>query len=422
MVNLRKEILKQWGHLANNNLFVACSGGLDSTILLFCLKSLFPNVKAIHVNYQVRGEESDGDEAFIRSFCAEHAIPLEVRSVDLKAQLKNGGNLQQKARDIRYDWFKKILSYNNNNRILLGHHLDDQIETFYLNLARKSGVMGMACMLPEHHGIVRPFLTFSKKELENFAIQQGVKWRNDSSNASLDYSRNKLRSEFIPGLMIEIPSLRSSVLLLIKVFQTYQLELEETIANLRKSILANNSISSSDFNTLDEFEKIELFRSLGISASLLTETTNLTAKGTFVLLDKKSPFNKITKEADGFTFVPREANIRIPELFIEKCTLLPDQFSKDVLYLDAQKVKGKITLRKWEIGDRITPVGMNGTTLISDVIKDAKLTYSEKQNIYVVSDEQHILWCVGLKISRYALANTSTSEILKVSVTFPTPQ
>ena len=206
-----------WQNLRSKNVFLACSGGVDSMVLLHLLRSLNVNLTVIHVNYQLRGEDSNYDAELVEKTCHQLNIPVNIRTVDLKKWLENGGNLQDEARKVRYRWFHEILAKDERNTIALAHHQGDQVETFLMNLARKSGVLGMACMKQEHNGIVRPLLYFSKAEILKYASNHSIQWREDQSNKSNNYTRNRLRNEFIPLLKTEFTNFNQSVLLFLKI-------------------------------------------------------------------------------------------------------------------------------------------------------------------------------------------------------------
>lgn len=367
----------------------------------------------IHVNYQLRGEASNEDADFVRSVCDQLQVPCEIRRVDLKKALENGGNLQDEARKVRYNWFHEILEDDSNNRIALAHHTDDQVETFFMNLARKSGVLGLACMKSEHNGIIRPLLDFSRAEIVKYAQVNGIQWREDQSNKSNAYTRNRLRNEFIPFLQREMPTLNSSVSLLIEKFQKTQMELEKSVSPVVESIRTTHSLSIEKFNDLSELERVEMLRQLKISASYAKRMMELKERGKRLQIGN-STYYTIVRDEKQYTFLKTETFSS--ELIVDEVDALPEVFSKDVAYFDESKIKGELSLRIWKIGDRISPVGMKGSQLISDIIKDAKITADAKQNQLVVHDEENILWCVGLKVSGKALPTEKTAKILRCSV------
>jgi tRNA(Ile)-lysidine synthase len=420
MRDLTQHIEKNLSAFQQKEIFVACSGGLDSTVLLHVLSANEFKVSAIHVNYHLREEDSNLDEAFIRDFCKNRNISLEIRSVDLAEQLKLGGNLQQLAREVRYDWFEEITTEKENRFVFLAHHLDDQVETFFLNIARKSGIMGLACMPFERNKIVRPLLDFSKEELKQYAIDNQLSWREDVSNTSNKYRRNLLRNEVLPYLTTQLPELNASVINLVKVFQANQLRLENKIRPLVTRISEINSIEQAKIEQLNEFELVELFRQLRQPAQFAKEFEQLfqSQKGKRLELipHVDNPFSAIVKEEVSFSFIPISEQLIDLKFKMEIIESLPKVFTKNEIYLDRDKIKGELKLRTWEIGDRIYSIGMKGSQLISDVIGDAKINAIDKQNVLVIHDDETIHWCVGLKVGRKSVASILSDKIIKITV------
>ena len=415
MHDLTNHIVKEWTSLQSKNVFVACSGGLDSVVLLHLLKGAGISSQVIHVNYHLRGDDSNKDADFVSSLANVMDLSFERREVELEKELAAGGNMQAMARDFRYNWFREILARNPDNRILLGHHADDQVETFFLNLARSSGVMGLSCMKPEHNGIVRPLLNYSKEELTSFAKEHNLNWREDKSNSSNKYRRNRLRNEILPHVRTEIETIDSSVLTLISSFQRLQSELEDSTRELIEEIKLTDSVSYASYNALSSLERIELFRQLGISAKVAIRVEHLknSEKGKLIEIDH-SKYHAIVKDHDQFTFLSESKDT--PSVEISLVQRLPIRYSKDEIFLDGQKLTGKLQIRRWQLEDRIAPVGMSGSQLISDIIKDAKLSAQRKEDVLVVHDNDNIHWCIGLKIGRLAIANKDTEQILKCQI------
>ena len=425
MHKLEQYIIEELTNYRNSHLYIACSGGLDSTVLLYLLNKNDFNVSAIHVNYQLRGEDSELDAAFIEHFCKENSIPFEKRIEAIKSQLNEGGNLQEIARNVRYKWFEEILSESKTNRILLAHHQDDQVETFLMNLGRKSGVMGLSCMLKDNEGYLRPLLNYPKQEILNYAVGEKISWREDKSNQSNKYTRNRLRNEFIPFLRREIPHINESIVYMVDQFQQLQNQTEKQIAPVLIRILETNEISDTEYKQLSQLEKVELFREIGQPLTIVAEIEKLSQKGTMIPLIQNTTtnFTAIIKEENGYSFYIKKS-ISIPELIIEEVDSIPSSFNKNEIYIDADKVSGELKIRPWKIGDRLKPIGMNGSKLISDILSDNKMAYIQKEMAYVIFDDTEIHWClsinqnncVGLKIGRSAIASPSSINTLKISI------
>jgi len=397
--------------------FVACSGGVDSMVLLHILQKNGYAVSALHVNYQLRGLDSENDQKLIESACERYGIPLQIKRIDLHKQLEEtGGNLQEEARKERYAFFENFTK-TTDSKIVFGHHADDQVETFFLNLARDAGIMGLAGMLEENQCYLRPFLPFFKAEIHAYAIENGVLWREDRSNESNKYQRNKLRNVFLPAVKEVVPDVSESVLLLVRVFQENQRELERKVTPISHEIIKNSILSLKEFNLLSEEEVLELLRQLGIPLRMYSEVIKIqhSEKGQRLNLSNNL-FACIIREADYFYFKRNNSNAQKPTLKMEKVDFLPKKFTKDALYINPIAVEGELKLRKWEIGDRMRPIGTGGSKLISDILSDGKVPNHLRKDQFVVHDDRQIFWCVGFAIGGFR--PTEKELIQKITLHF----
>lgn len=395
---------------------VACSGGLDSMVLLNLVLRVKRDVSVAHVNYQLRAEDSENDEKHIASFCKKNNLLFHLKRVDLKTRLeKEGGNLQEEARNIRYSFFSELIT-DHNTHILLAHHADDQVETFFLNLSRNAGVMGLSSMVSENANYLRPLLPFSKEQLHTYAIENTISWREDSSNSSSYYNRNKLRNIILPDLYLTIPSLKESVLTMIQTFQNTQKSMEQRVKERVEQVVKNNLLPFSHYDTMNEFEFREFLRSLRIPQSFYTEFSKLrhAEKSKHIML-KKSFCASVINQGDYFEFVYEKDSFQLPIVSIVTVYTLPPSFDKSTVYLNPDNIKGTLRIRRWKIGDRIKPIGINGSKRISQILKDAHIPIHVRKNQLVVEDDEKIIWCVGLAVGREAVADNQ-SKILRVSV------
>jgi tRNA(Ile)-lysidine synthase len=405
-----------WSWLKNKKLFLACSGGVDSMVLLHLLVNADFQVSVLHVNYHLRGEDSSADEQFVKSTCEKLKLPFYLKSVDTKQiLLEKGGNLQDVARKIRYDWFHEIIDQDVDNFILLAHHNDDQVETFFQHIARKSGILGLAGMLENYDQILRPLLTFSKDEILEFAKINEITWREDVSNAKNEYTRNKLRNILLPEVSNQIPTLKDSVLTLVKAFQDTQQTLELKVNPIVLNILETQKWSHTNFDQLSEFEQVEVLRKLGIRQTAISELSKLreSQKGKKIWIDGFDIYqdSKSFRIRNSETILSKDVDWKVCQ---QRVQVLPADFNLNKIYVDLSKIKGDLKLRKWQIGDRMKPIGMNGSKLISDILTEAKLISIEKENSLVLVDDEKIIWCVGLKISREAMPNSESDAIVGV--------
>jgi tRNA(Ile)-lysidine synthase len=399
--------------------FIACSGGIDSMVLLHLASKFNLDAHVLHVNYNLRGQESLEDANFLKDYCHKNNIPISIREVQLKEQLNEfGGNLQNEARKIRYDFFNSHLNKVKYSKLLIAHHLDDQIETFWLQLYRGAGLKGMAGMEKISGNYVRPFLKIPKTAIIEYAISNNIAWRDDKSNSSIDYQRNRWRNEFIPFLNKQIPNIGDSVLHLQQIFQENINEISGKINEVKNKIIETDQIELDIISEFQITEIVELFRSLSIPIHQVKPFVKLfnSQKGSKIKWDNSSgEFYEIIREANEFSFSRIEQKYGIPSLKIEQIDVLPENFDKTSFYFDLAKIKGELKIRFWQKGDRIFPIGMKGSKLISDIITDAKIPNSKRRNQLVICDEEKILACIGLCIDRRAIA-TKSSFILRVSL------
>jgi tRNA(Ile)-lysidine synthase len=387
--------------------YVACSGGVDSMVLANLLLACNLPLELVHVNYGLRGEASDGDQLFLEDFCKTKGIPFHVKKVNLKEFLsEHGGNLQEEARKVRYAFFEEILA-KNGGKLVLAHHADDQVETFLLNLARGGGMMGLSGMLEANGDFLRPLLSFRKQKLLDYAHELGLTWREDHSNAESTYSRNKLRNIILPKLIEIQPDIVDQITCLTRVFQQNQASLANSIALKIATFPLKNTIPINEYNVLDEVEKIELLRQFNIPVGFLSEVNKLATseKGKVLNFSGDMP-GRMVRERDGFYVEYEGVNEQnqTGTLVIEANATLPEAFSKSAIYLNPNGISGELQLRFWQVGDRMKPIGINGSKLISDILTDAKVPHHLRNTQRVVTDGQRILWCVGYAVSREAIA------------------
>lgn len=399
----------------NHWCIIGCSGGIDSMVLLHFLHSHHFKMHVVHVNYHKRGEDSKQDEEFVKEYCNINSIPFS--SFRFESTKNQSTNFQEAAREFRYAKFEEVAENYENSVVVLAHHADDQIETFFMNLVRNSGVVGLAGMLTVHNNIVRPMLHSSKIELSHYADIHQLTWREDSSNATNDYARNRWRNEFIPFLEEQIPEIKSSVLRLVEEFQTYQQTLSERANHFVEQIHSDKTLKISELEKLNEFERFEIWRQLHQLPQTFASFDKLATLQVGKHTEMISGFEKVVREKDYLYFENSLKQKHKFELKIQHSENLPNVFDKNKIYLDASKIEGDLVLRNWKDGDKIKSIGIDGNQLVSDIIKDAKIPHHQKNEILLVSDDTEIHWVVGLKIGKTALAERSCTSILELTVT-----
>lgn len=401
--------------------FIACSGGVDSMVLLHLAKKYNLDIEILHVNYNLRGKDSAADAYFLEQYSSKNKIPISILEVDLKKELElNGGNLQNEARRIRYNFFGEKLNNTDKSKLLIAHHQNDQIETFWLQLFRGSGLKGMAGMDKINNKIIRPFLNVSKDELVNYALKNQISWREDQSNSKLNYQRNLWRNKYIPFLNSQIPTINDSVLKLQEVFSDNLLEISKKITQVKNQIIQTNYVEFKAISQFQSVEIVELFRTLNIPLNQIQPWIKLlkSQKGSKVKWESsEGPFTEIIREEKGFSFVLNDNKVIIPTLNVRQVERLPEKFEKNIFYFDPNKIDGQLKIRFWKKADRIYPIGMKGSKLISDIVKDAKIPNVDRYHQTVICDDSKILACVDLCVDRRAIASDK-STIIEVSLAY----
>ena len=418
MNNIENVVHTAAAQFPNNRYLLAVSGGVDSMVLLAVFHKLNLPFEVAHINYQLRGEESEQDQALVHKYCSERNITYHLNRADLQQKLdEDGGNLQQEARKIRYDFFRSILENRSLNCIVTAHHQDDQIETFWLMLSRSAGITGLSGMDSFSKTIFRPLLPCSKTEILEWAESNKVQWREDRSNSSNNYQRNLWRNKLLPYLQTEIPTLNDSVLLLMNYFKEENNEQKKKVQKYIDEVSIKNFIKLSDYDQLTIHQLVILFNHFKIPLNLISELSKIrfAQKGkALVIHASECSFKQLIKEEDGFYFKSIISTSIEPKIIINSVNTIPKAFSKNELFLDLDKISGELKLRCWEKGDKIDLIGTPGSKLVSDILTDAKVPNNERSNQLVLVDDVRVIACWGFAIGRNCIASSTSTSIISV--------
>jgi tRNA(Ile)-lysidine synthase len=400
-------------HLRSNHnaehYYLAVSGGCDSMVMLFLFQKQKRPFTVLHVNYHLRGEKSDGDEAFVRQFCEDNSIPFYVLSHKLSSDLKDGGNLQNLARKVRYDFFKSYLSKHESAILCLAHHQDDQEEGFWMAMARGGGLRAMSGMNTFKKPFLRPFLKHRKIEILNYARVQNIKWREDLSNQSNKYTRNIWRNVLLPELKAKFTYISSSVELLQKHFDEQANHDRKASRLLIPSTFQDFEITREELIRLNSNQWIEFLDQMNIRKNLALPIIELLngENGKKIFLESNdNNYRAVWKRENSLYFEIKAQTSSLPPVFTTRIIdSLPDKFSKRELYLDPSTIKGNLSVRRWQNGDRMCPIGLKGSKLVADILKDDKAHASDKSRQWVLVDEEKIISLIGYRIDQRAIAN-----------------
>lgn len=378
------------------NINIACSGGVDSIVLVELMHQLNFSITVLHCNFKLR-EESDEDSKWLQRYCEERNIKCIVKEFDTHAILsKRKGAIQEVARDIRYEWFREM-NEKDNSPLLVAHHQDDQIETFLQNLERGAGVLGLASMLVRNDFIYRPLLGFSKAEIIDFAINNSITWREDASNATIKYNRNVYRNALIPLLPA---ATKSMIISLINDFQQLQIVSEICVS---KS-LRGNCISITNYEALPRIFQQQLCREWKIPTSAVNEINKLCKAQVGAV--KEFGSKTIWRERENLV-LELQNDVQY-KLLQEEVELSAVDFNTSGVFIDADKTVGSLTLRKYKQGEYFSPLGLNGKKLVSAYLKDLKIPSHQKKNTLVVADAEKIIWIpVGVPSNKVKISNVT---------------
>lgn len=407
---------------------LALSGGMDSICLAHLLLRSGVAFEAAHCNYGLRGAESEGDETFVREFCEVHNVFLHVKATPLEGQ----SNIQARARDLRYSWFRELLKERNLNGICTAHHADDNIENLFIALVRGTGLKGLAGMWPAKGDVFRPLLFARRADIEGYIIGNGLKHREDSSNASNKYLRNRVRHEVLP-LLEEMRAGSAEKLIHDQVVLRQQLlDLENYYATLEAQCVQKDDdhfrIDLEALKTMSEPSGFmhHLLQPLGFSTDniqkVLTASVGSVFNGTqhqlnvdrnVLLVGPVSPTDQSPVYIDsGQQQVEAPVRLAIQELDT------PEPFSNDprTAQFDLSKLTFPLELRTWQAGDKIQPLGMSGHKLVSDLLIDEKVPLTEKGEIKVLCSANEVVWVLGLRISERFKVEASTKKVLLIGM------
>jgi tRNA(Ile)-lysidine synthase len=411
--------LRLTGIKKSSKILVGISGGADSIFLARSLHRKKYSIGLAHVNYMLRGKESNKDQDFVREMAHELNVPFYTKIIALqeyKNESKKG--TQELARDLRYSWFKELLASEKYDYIAVGHHGTDQVETFVGNVIRGTGILGLGGMRFKKGQLLRPLLHLSSDNIRQGCSENNWSFRKDKSNDSLDYTRNKIRHLVLPALSTVRPDACDQTLKSIWNIQEhldlYQSLLDSLLTQniqetpygqeLNKNILRtipnphiflHHWLGPYGFNmdqcramaSSDSAQTGSVFQSSSLGTKIFVNALNLSLESN----QEGSSVQIEISECGTFTIGKHSWKV-------DRYIGVPKR-TENILYLKPDKISFPFTIRTWEKGDRIQPLGMSGSKLISDVLIDQKIPFQRKQEQCILLKKDDVLWLSGLKTS-----------------------
>lgn len=424
---------------SKDKLLIAVSGGIDSVVLCELCKQAEFDFTIAHCNFQLRGAESKRDEQFVRELAKKYNVEVEVKKFDTeKYAADNKLSTQEAARNLRYEWFEKLITQSTNkqfNHLLTAHHADDNAETIVMNFFRGTGLHGLTGIPAKNGYIKRSLLKFSKEDLIAFANEHHLEFVEDSSNQSSKYTRNYFRNEIIPAISKIYPQVKDNLLDNINRFKEIEKLYQLSVGELKKKICKQKgSEIHIPVNKLMSYNNkaliYEIIHPFNFQEKQVEELIKLADSDSGKYITSPDNQFRIIKHRLWFIVSPvvatESVNIIIEEsdkqvlfalgrISIDLTSNSKPSTSNDIATLDAKQVKFPLLLRKWKTGDYFYPLGMKKKKKISRFLIDSKLSKTEKENTWVVESKQRICWIVGQRIDdRFKLTST-TKEVLKLT-------
>ena len=399
-----------------DKLILAISGGADSVALAYLLKQLEYDFTMAHCNFGLRNKESDADEVFVKKLAKKLGVKCFTKSFEtLKFATENKISIQMAARDLRYDWFENLRQKLRLDFILTSNHRDDDIETFFINLLRGTGIKGMLGVPQKKGSIVRPLLFTKKNEIYDFLKKNKIEYREDSSNKDDKYLRNKIRLQLIPLLEQMNPSFKETLTkemdYLSGISEVYFTQIGRKKEQLLKQEMDYFTISIVELKKLNPLQTYlyELLNPFGflnvqdICNALEVQPGKQFFSATHrITIDRKQLIIQVIQEVEKVElqidenekecFSPIHLGFTITENFNIQNDLT-------IAMLDYDKLEFPLILRKWKKGDFFFPLGMKGTKKLSNFFIDNKISIPEKEQIWVLCSTDEIIWVVGMRIS-----------------------
>lgn len=434
-----------------DGILVALSGGPDSMALLHALwtlrKTYSIRLVALHVHHGIREEDANLDALAAETLCNRLEIPFEIRRVDVPSiAAAHGISLELAGRQVRYSLLREVLTDYNLSKIAVAHHADDQCETFFMRLLRGSGSEGLACMQPVRaDGIIRPLLKVSKKMIEAYCRENQLGERIDSTNLESIYHRNRIRRDLIPKLQREYnPKLVENINYL-----TEQLSEEDSyFKQLIQNKFSEIAVVDPEMETLTIKNDVAVLNALHpavlsryirhlyelLQGNLLDFNRSqvesvkdllMSMSGTKRFSFKGVQFERcygeliVTRVKKNTPIGSLDESRNVPHVearLVERKTYLENRHRNDVIYLDADNIQGRLYWRHRETGDRFRPLGASGSKKLKDYLIDKKIPQRNRDSLWLLCDEQAILWVYGVKQSQYSVVVDKTSRIIEIQM------
>ena len=411
---------------------LAVSGGADSSVMAYLFNHCNLSFAIAHCNFHLRGADSDKDMRLVRGMAEQYGVEYFEKEFDTIAfQQQEGISLEMAARQLRYDWFRQI--GEAYDFVVTAHNANDNAETFLLNMSRGTGLKGLTG-IPERNGkLLRPMLPFTASQIRAYAAEKDIAYRNDATNFSEDFQRNKIRLSVIPKLEELNAELISTFSRNMDLLKRQYLFYHQWMDHMRSSIVSEKDnvvhISIEGLRKCEDPALVlyEILKDYGFNSSSVEQILESLDKSSgkrffsscyqivkdrdFLMVSHIKTFQEQEKKVEKIADL-EDLGFTVEELVLDKW---PDfDLNPNILYVDVQKLVFPLTLRQWREGDRFHPLGMRGSRKLSDFFIDLKISLLEKKNIPILCSGAKIVWLVGLRSDDRFKIDHQTKKYYKI--------
>ena len=423
-----------------DRILLTVSGGVDSMVMLSLFTEAGYRVGVAHCNFGLRGTESDEDELLVEREAARLGVPFYNRRFETAREMElTGESMEMAARRLRYGWFNELCETEGYTVIAVAHHADDSVETFFINLLRGTGLRGLTGISTQVGRIVRPLLFATRKEILEYAVQHKIPYREDSSNRSTKYLRNKIRLGLVPRIREINPKFTSLMRRNIARLTDAQQFITQAVERIREVAVERQEgmdvilLERIDASLPRNFVLYELLNSAyGFKGDVIDQLCRALDEGAVgrrfyardrvAVVDREKVLVSPIEEADSCEVQLPDGALRAycgnSVLFFERRSIdLVEEFTvpANLALLDADKLQGQLTLRRWREGDWFIPFGMTGKKKVSDYLIDRKMSLPQKQRQFVLLAGEDIVWVVGERIDERFRLDERTENVLCIT-------
>jgi tRNA(Ile)-lysidine synthase len=422
----------------DQRIIIGVSGGADSMSLLNLLYDSGFKIAVAHCNFMLRGAESDEDELFVKLATEKLNVPFFVKHFNTLEYAKlQKVNIQMAARELRYNWFDNLRRLNNYDKVAIAHNADDTIETFFINLIRGTGIQGISGIKPINNFVIRPLLFAFRSDIEDYCRQKNIEYRTDSSNLSDKYLRNKLRNSILPFFSNAKSEFKNIMLKNIenfeqaeKIYTSYIEQVKNSLITVKKDDEILINIEGIDNTISPSSVLIEILKEYNFSVRTIEEihSTFHSDPGKIFL----SKNYKLTKDRKHLIICKLKDVVEEKFHIFENTTEMDSPIKMSIRQfenkeyeikrnpylaaLDYENLTFPLVLRKWQAGDYFQPLGMKGLKKLSNFFIDNKISLPQKENTWLLTSANEIVWVVGMRIDERFKVKKETSRVLEIEI------